>query len=536
MTLSLGKKIGLLVAFLLVLLVIKDIVAGYQERDKLFSQRQHEAAALTEVIHSTLKYYHSQQGTLGAEKAQSMALETINEIRFNDGNYFWINDLNNKFLAHPMLPEKVGSDMTNLKGPDGIYPIREATKVAKAGGGAFFYYWQKPGFSKDEVFPKMSYARLYKPWGWVIGTGSYVDDVENEFFASTMQRLSVSLVLIIIGIIVSWRLTRHITSRIKAVEQSLEQAVEGNLQQNLQAEGNDEVASMTRSFQAMIGAVRSLVDSLKKTTSTLQEEAQSILHTAERSDIAFNQQNSELDQLAAAMNEMVASSQEVARNAHSTSESSNQARKVAEEGGQAVQSNMTAISTLATDVQKAVDAVAEVDSDMAKIEGFVGQIQDISEQTNLLALNAAIEAARAGEQGRGFAVVADEVRTLAQRTQTSTKEIQDMIASLKSSVTDVVNLMSANKTSADQSVERAEVAASTLTSIIERIQEIDDMNSQIAAAAEEQTAVFDEMNRSINSIAKLSSEVSDNVQQSLKQSDMMKDISDNFANMLVHYK
>ncbi|NHZ69797.1 MAG: methyl-accepting chemotaxis protein, partial [Thermotogales bacterium] len=220
-------------------------------------------------------------------------------------------------------------------------------------------------------------------------------------------------------------------------------------------------------------------------------------------------QKSEIDQVATAMTEMAATVQEVARNAATAAGAARDANEEAGSGKRVVKETIQAINSLAGEVQSASDVINQLAADSEAIGGVLDVIRGIAEQTNLLALNAAIEAARAGEQGRGFAVVADEVRTLAQRTQTSTQEIQSMIEKVQSGARNAVNVMESGREQAAGSVSKAGEAGTSLETINSAVSAINDMNMQIASAAEEQSAVAEEINRNIVNIGIVADETAD---------------------------
>ncbi|WP_412547807.1 methyl-accepting chemotaxis protein [Pseudomonas sp. PDM14] len=215
----------------------------------------------------------------------------------------------------------------------------------------------------------------------------------------------------------------------------------------------------------------------------------------------------EIDQVATAVHEMTATAQDVARNATHAAEAANHADRSANDGKRIVQNTSNAIAVLATEIGRAVGVVQTLAKDSENINAILVAIRGIAEQTNLLALNAAIEAARAGEQGRGFAVVADEVRNLAQKTQQATEEIQSMIQQLQSGTREVVNVMEHSQTKTDDSVQQAAAAAEALEAITQAVSVINDMNTQIASAAEEQSAVAEDINRNVTNIGQVAAEV-----------------------------
>ncbi|MGI0119547.1 cache domain-containing protein [Zooshikella sp. RANM57] len=183
------------------------------EKNRFFVQHINENKVVLETAEGILNYYHSQQDNMGIEKAQESALIVLRQMRYEGGNYIWVNTLEYRFLLHPLLETVEGQDMSQLTDPDGIKPIIVATNTALAGGGSFKYSWPKPGHPADEFFPKISYVFLFKPWKWVVGTGSYVDHIESSFINFIIYRIFLSLSCIIIVILISILSIRKITMK-----------------------------------------------------------------------------------------------------------------------------------------------------------------------------------------------------------------------------------------------------------------------------------------------------------------------------------
>ena len=333
----------------------------------------------------------------------------------------------------------------------------------------------------------------------------------NEETTSTFSTMDQSKLITIIAFVVSlvicggiaWLMPRMVIRPIKEMNAVLDELATagGDLRTEIRIRNNDEISQLGRTVNKFIAALRELISDIIVKTDQVSEQA-ALLDTSAKSNqgVALNTM-SETESMATAITQMSASISEVAQSANSTSESAIQARNESNSGQQVVLDTQSIINTLASEVGGAGEKIERLKSDTDKIHDVVSVIQGIAEQTNLLALNAAIEAARAGEQGRGFAVVADEVRALASRTQSSTEEIQQMVGTLQQSADSAHSTMSNGKNVAEQSVEKASQAKDAFEKISSAIDLVSQMSIQIASAAEEQSSVSNEISENANRLS-----------------------------------
>jgi len=316
---------------------------------------------------------------------------------------------------------------------------------------------------------------------------------------------AVQLVLLLAGVAVMiYTVRRVIISRITDMRHTMEAMTrDEDLSRSVTVGAHDEIGAMATAFNRMIGKFRGSLEAVAAVTQQLTDVSGRVSNVAEKTLGAVMEQRSETDMVASAMNEMSATVQEVARNASQTATASTGADNESKAGVRVASEALDGIDTLIQDIEKAAEVVRQLEADSASIDTVVGVIKGIAEQTNLLALNAAIEAARAGEHGRGFAVVADEVRTLASRTQKSTEEIQHMIEQLQQGVGNAVQAMVAAQSRARSGSDCVARAAQSLGAIADEVGTINEMNTQIATAAEQQSAVAEEINRNITTISRI---------------------------------
>lgn len=287
----------------------------------------------------------------------------------------------------------------------------------------------------------------------------------------------------------------------------------------------DELGQLASSIDDFLDNLQQLIKQTVDTSKQVSSAAENQSSITNQTSDTIHQQHSAIDQVATAVAEMAATVQEIDRSANDAATAAKHADENAQRGQQVVGITISAIKELADDVDNAAQVIGDVEKDSENIGSVLDVIKNIAEQTNLLALNAAIEAARAGEQGRGFAVVADEVRSLASRTQSSTQEIQAMIEKLQSATRNAVKVMNTGQEKAQGSVEQATEAGSSLDAITDAVAQISDMNLHIASAAKEQNEVTEEINRNISHITELSNQTASNAEHSSHASTELADLA-----------
>ncbi|UWZ99692.1 methyl-accepting chemotaxis protein [Vibrio splendidus] len=300
-----------------------------------------------------------------------------------------------------------------------------------------------------------------------------------------------------------WLSNRFIVKPIQDVEKAMVEIAsgDGDLSQRLSVEGNDEIARLSSAFNQFVGKIHVTIEQVITTSNAVRLEMENIKSLTQGVAQFSSNQQKESEVVAAAVHEMQATSVAVSGNALEAASASNTANREVESADKTLGLTVSSIERLAYDIENASGVVHELDSDVKNIASILGVIRGIAEQTNLLALNAAIEAARAGEQGRGFAVVADEVRALASKTQDSTGEIQSMIERLEVGAKQAVSVMNESKVSGEKTIVQASTAVSSLSEIRSSIGMMNEMNTQIATAASQQSQVSEEVNQNVQRIA-----------------------------------
>ncbi|MCD5981859.1 methyl-accepting chemotaxis protein [Pseudomonas sp. CDFA 610] len=363
-----------------------------------------------------------------------------------------------------------------------------------------------------------------------------VVSAKGEQNTAVMQLLSVALVVLLIGVFAAVIITRQITVPLSDTVIAARRIAEGDLTHDTATTRQDELGLLQNTMQHMTVSLRGLIGGIGNGITQIATAAEELSAGSEQTSAGVAQQKNEVDQVATAMNEMASTVQEVARNTEDASKAAKQASERAAHGSSVVQHATREIGQLAGEVKELGQAMQRLTEDSGKIGSVIDVIKAVAEQTNLLALNAAIEAARAGEQGRGFAVVADEVRSLAQRTQNSTTEIEALIQALQQGTSAASGLMDASLQRTEGTVVLARQAEQALVEINQSIGTIEQMSQQISASAEQQSAVTEEINRSVLSVRDIADQSAAATEQSAASTVELARLGSDLQNMVARFR
>lgn len=455
-------------------------------------------------------------GQLPEDEAKALATRLLRNNIYKDNEYVYVADENMVFVAAPLDPQLHGTSFHDFKDSNNNSVGQLILDILGRKTGQIVEYTWSQKQADGSIEEKLSIASKTPHWNWVVGTGIGFNEVNARFWSTAQWQLVLCLVIasaILASLIIAIRKMLNILGgEPNDVRNAVQAVAQGNIQTSF-----DTVAvqgSIYEAVQVMSQSLATMVTNLDKSMHALRSELTAVESRSKNIAELTSSQQQSTAMIATAMTEMASSANQVASSANDTAHSTDEADKQSQQTQSLIRSTVDNIQGLATQLNTASQAVADLDQDVNNIVKVLDVIGDIAEQTNLLALNAAIEAARAGEQGRGFAVVADEVRNLAGRTQDSTKEIQNMISNLQAGSHNAIQTMEICAETSESTVTESMSASDALQQIVTSLESITAMSQQIATAAAEQTLVSDDISQRINLIEESGYQLSSVVKES----------------------
>jgi len=501
---SLKKKVllpGLLLTLLFVL-ITAFVILPQMERS-LIDARKDRIENLVKIAINTLEKLNTKvtQNKMPLAEAQNLGKELISHMRYekNNDNYLWIQDFYPKMIMHPTSPHLNGKSLKNFiekaeggkKGKKYLF-VEMVNECNKNGYGFVEYNWEYKG-TKD-IKRKISFVKAYKPWGWIIGTGVYIVDIDNTMFTIKRGVYIAIAIAAIIFIILTLFITNFIVKPIKDTVELAKVMAKGDLTNRIESISKDEAGQLAEAINTMEDHLSNTINSIMESSDLLSDTSSEVNSTAQRLSLNANNQAASLEEITSTIEEVGAAITQNSSNSRETDNIAQLTAKQSEDGGEAVKQTVEA---------------------MKNISQKITLIEDIAYQTNLLALNAAIEAARAGEHGKGFAVVASEVRKLAERSQFAAQEISNLSIS---------------------SVDIAEKAGRMFEEILPNILKTAELIQQISSASEEQNSGMTQINVGMDGMNQGTQDLASSSEELASASDMLKDQAISLKTLIAYFK
>ncbi|MCL6264193.1 methyl-accepting chemotaxis protein [Craterilacuibacter sp. RT1T] len=477
------------------------------------------------------------RGELNQEQAQQLAKQALTALRFDGKEYFFVGDKSLHWIAHGVNPKLIGKDMHGVMTADGQDLGRLFDSVLAKGGGLAEFYWDKPG--SDEPQAKLSYVQASPDWGWMIGTGLYLDDIHITLQQKLLQMAGIILLIAAIVSLLGWRLLKGVMAQLGAdpaiAANIVHQIAEGRLDVNVTLAPGDthslmaSIAHMQKQLQQTVGEVITSARELGTLSTEVAGGADQVADNSSR-------QSEGATAMAASVEEMTVSISHISDSAQDAQQISTRSNQLSGQGGEVLGQAIAEMTHIGSMVDQAAGSITELVGKTQNIANIMQVIKDIADQTNLLALNAAIEAARAGEAGRGFAVVADEVRKLSERTAQATQEIAGMIDEIRHS-------SNTSQGSMNEAVERVKLGRELAEEGGKAIGLIRDSSAQVVAAVEdishalrEQGMASQEIANHVEQIAQMAGTNAETTQSAVKQVQRMHTLAEQLRSSVAYFR
>lgn len=481
---------------------------------------------LTETTYDVVEYYAEKEraGDMSRRRAQERAADVLREIRYDGGNYFWVINKEPRTIMHPIEPELEGRDMSTVQDENGKRFFLEFVNVCnEAGEGFVEYMWPRPG--SDVPVPKLAFVRELPDWEWIIGTGIYMDDIEEEIAFTYRIVFIVVVLIILISVLLSYISSKLIADGFRRLSEAASRVASGDLTCEIEYSGNDEVAQLVESFNMMIRNLKQIARQIDSGVLMMTSHSSQILKNSQENSARLSEQAAAITQITAAVEELSATSKQISSGAELIEGMSKETLDTASTGVDAVKRTVEGVHEISEKTSEASDRVVSLGAKSQEIGGAVRMINDIADRTKLIAFNAAIEAAGAGEAGKRFSVVAVEVRSLADNVVESTREIKRIIQQIQDTTNSSLMATEQGARKVDEGIELADDAMRKMDRIVEHMREASEAATRISQSTQHQETASEQVVTSVRELLQMTQQSVNEAHQSREASEQLNDLA-----------
>lgn len=522
------------------IILVFSLVAAWMYvhfRSNIMESRRSEIRHVVESAWGQVEYYArlAQAGQLSTEEAQVQAKAVIENLRFDNGNYFWINDLQPSMILHPLDPSLNGTSLASKEDSNGMRMfVKMAELCRKEGEGFLQYAWHKEGHSRP--VGKISFVKLVPEWNWVIGAGLWLDDIDKVLSSLLYSTIGILLVVIVSSMSLVFFVTRAIARALNESAEIMEKIGKGDFSLRLDLDRRDEIGRMANALNQCIDNVREMFLNIRTMGVQIAVNTLKVASQVELSSRNTREQGLLAQDIFASSQETTAAHEEISSNTQKICASTSNNLDTAQGSFKELMATNDSINQMTEKIAGYTVTIGAMDSESQEIKKIVSLIKSIATQTSLLSLNAAIEAARAGQAGKGFAIVADEVKALAEQVNAASEDIagkiNNMLTHIETCISETEEISSvANAT-------RAAVSKScdSFKTMIADLEKSDDQLQSITASVEELSAANNEVHGKVTNINQISREVSDNMEDAKGSTDSLYEITENLQRLNARFK